>query len=139
MVFGLLDTAGIASDLGIEDEKAGLQFGDMGSDTLAMFFEHLPARRSGHVAFRTERRVAQHLADRHAGRFQAAEKFDPRQDGCVVVPLSRAVTISIGKQPDPLIIAKRVGRQTRPPCELADLHGSLSRHDADTATPSSAL
>jgi hypothetical protein len=51
MVLHPLDAGGIASDLGIEDEKAGLQFGDVAPDVLAMLFEHLPASWSSDVPF----------------------------------------------------------------------------------------
>jgi len=52
-----LAVADIAGDLGIEDEKAGLQFGDMYLDVLTVFFQYQLANRHGHVTLLTERSV----------------------------------------------------------------------------------
>jgi len=81
-----LAVAEVAGDLCIEDEKAGLQFGDMHPDVLTVFFEHALTSGFGHIALLTERGVSKHFADRHSGRFQATEKLDPDQHSYIVVP-----------------------------------------------------
>ncbi len=118
--------AGVAGDLGVEDDETGLQLGDPNPNPLAMLLEQLAALAFGSNALGAQRRVAQHLPDRHSRRFQAAEKFDPGKDGRVVVALLRSVSRGIGEQPNPLVIADRVGCQPRTPGEFADLHKRLS-------------
>src|SRR5690606_5142118 len=72
--------AGISGNLGVEDEKAGLQFGHMGADTLAVLFKQRTALRFRANAALPQGRVAQHFPNRHPGRFEAVEKFYPDQD-----------------------------------------------------------
>ena len=81
----------------------------MEANPLAMLFQQGAAVGFRAVAALPERGVAQHLPDRHAGRLQAAEEVDPDQDGGVIVPLARAVPVGIGQEPDPLVVADRVG------------------------------
>ena len=131
--------AGISGDLRVEDEKAILQLGKPRPDAFAM-----PLQKRTSLGFRArsllpQGRIIQHLADRHSRRLQAAEKFDPDQDRCVIVALPGPVAIRIGKQPDPLVVADGMGRQAGAFRQFADLHGSLSRHDAFEARTSSAL
>jgi hypothetical protein len=80
MVCHPLFWAGITGDLGIEDEKAGLQLGNMSSDAFPVLFKQLPAFALCCRAPAPKSRVPQHLPNRHAGRFQATEKFNPNQD-----------------------------------------------------------
>src|SRR3954471_22001847 len=61
-----LFVAGIASDLGIKDEQAFLEFGNLRAHLFAVDFQHLPPARAGSVAFVTKRRVTQHVPDRHS-------------------------------------------------------------------------
>ncbi len=89
-----------------------MQFGDPFPDAFAMLLEQLAAFSLGRRAAVPKRRVAQHLADRHPGGFQAAEKFNPGKDRCVVVALPRPIANGVGNEPDPLVVADRVGCQT---------------------------
>jgi hypothetical protein len=80
MVFHPLFRAGIAGDFGVEDEKAGLLFGNVSPDAVPVLFEQLPPFGFRRRAAAPKSRIAQHLTDRHAGRFEATEKFNPDQD-----------------------------------------------------------
>jgi len=71
--------AGIAADLGIEDEKAGIEFRHMGADAFAVPLQHFAPRRF-RAALRTQSGILKHLAYGHPGHFQAADESDPRQD-----------------------------------------------------------
>lgn len=53
-----------------------------------MLFQHFLALRFRAGAALPQCRIAQHLPDGHPGRLQSAEKFDPAQDGCIVVALT---------------------------------------------------
>lgn len=105
----------------------------MGADPRTMLFEKLTAFGfRPHTTF-SQGCIAQHVPDRHPGRFQTAEKFDPDQDGRIIVPLARSVPVSIGKQPDPLVIANGMGGQPRTLRQFTDLHERPFRHDAHEA------
>jgi len=108
MVFVPRFVTGISGDLGVEDEKACLKFGHMGTNPVAVLFQQRPAIGASAGAEFPQCRIAQHFPDRHSRRFQATEKFDPDEDGCVIVPLARSIPVGVGKQPDPLVIANRV-------------------------------
>ena len=95
----------------------------MGTDILAVPFQKRAALRFGADAAFAQGRVAQHVPDRHPGRFQAIEKLDPGQDRCVVVPLAGPVPVGAREQADPLVIADRIGRKARTLCQLTNLHG----------------
>jgi hypothetical protein len=120
-----LFSAGVSGDFLVEDEKAILKFGNLGTHARAMLFQQSAALRFSLDAAFPKFCIAQHFPDRHPRRFQAVEKFDPDQDRCVVVTLARLVPIGIGKQPDPLVIADRMRRQTRAFRQLTDLHEHL--------------
>lgn len=106
----------------------------MGANAFTMLFQHFASFRLRADAALPQGRIAQHVPDRHPGRFQTPEKLDPDQDGYVIVPLARLVPVGIGKQPDPLIIADRMGRKSRAFGQFTDLHKHLFRHDAQEAT-----
>jgi len=72
--------AGISGNLGVEDEKAGLQFGHMGTDTLTVLFKQRAALRFRADAALPQSCVVQHFPNRHPGRFETVEKFYPGQD-----------------------------------------------------------
>src|SRR5215475_13233518 len=72
--------AGISGNLGVEDEKAGLQFGHMRTDTLTVLFEQRAALRFRVDGALPQGRVTQHFPNRHPGRFETIEKFYPDQD-----------------------------------------------------------
>jgi len=129
MVFHPLFAAGIPGDFVGEDMKAGLQFGDTLPDAFAVLFEQLAPFGLGRRAAVPERRIAQHLADRHPRRFEPAEKFNPNQNRCVVVALPRLISNGVRKEPDPLVVADGVGCQTRTLRELSNLHAPLVRGD----------
>jgi hypothetical protein len=99
---------GIASDLGVKDGQAGMKRGDMGAHASPMLDKELFSFGLRACAFFTQAGVSHHVSDRHAGRFQAADKLDPRQNGGVVFPLARA-SRGVRQQPDPLIISDGVG------------------------------
>jgi hypothetical protein len=80
MVFHPLFRADIAGDFGVEDEKTGLQFGNMSSDAFPVLFEQFSAFGLRRRATIPKSRISQHLPNRHSGRFQATEKFNPDQD-----------------------------------------------------------
>lgn len=80
----------------------------MAADLGPVFFKQNPALIQGfHAAF-PQACVAQHVPDRHSGRFEAAEKLDPYQDGRVVFALMGGVARRMRQQPDPFIIADGV-------------------------------
>jgi len=110
MFFRPLLQAGVTGDLGVEDKKTGVQIGYMSADALAVLFEQLATLRLGTGAALPQDRVTQHLSDRHSGRLQTIEKFDPTQNRCVIVSLTRWIPVRAGNQPDPLIITDGVGR-----------------------------
>jgi hypothetical protein len=80
MILHPLFRADIAGDFGVEDEKAGLQFGNISSHAFPVLFEQLPAFVLRRRATTPKSRIAQHLPNRHSSRFQATEKFNPDQD-----------------------------------------------------------
>ncbi|OJW63712.1 MAG: hypothetical protein BGO65_08940 [Afipia sp. 64-13] len=80
MICHPLFVTGVSGNLGIEDEEAGLQFGQMRADTLAVLFEQRAALRFRANAALPQGRIAQHFTNRHSGRFETAEKFYPNQD-----------------------------------------------------------
>lgn len=60
----------------------------MGTNPRPVLFQQLTAFGLRTDAAFPQGRIAQHVPDRHPGRFQTVEKFDPDQDGCVIVPLA---------------------------------------------------
>src|SRR6266581_2276935 len=119
--------AGVASNLGVENEKAGLQFGNVGTDGRTVALQKLATLSLGADAALPQCCVAQLVPDRHPGRLQTAEKLDPGQDRCVVIPMARLVAVSIGQQPDPFIVTNRMGCQSRAFRQFTNLHEHPSR------------
>lgn len=76
---------------------------------LAMVFEQLAPFRFRAAALLAQGGVAQHFADRHPGGFQSPDEGNPREDRSVVVALVRMVTVGIGQQANPLIVADGMG------------------------------
>lgn len=97
MVFHPLFFLGIAKDFGVEDEKSSLKIRQMRAHLVPMRLQQKASVRASDGAPLTQCRIAQHLADRHAGGFQTVQKVDPDQDRPVVVPLARAVAASAGQ------------------------------------------
>lgn len=97
----------------------------MSADTLAVLFEQRAALRFRADAALPQGCVAQHFPDRHPSRFKTVEKFYPDQDRCVVVTLARSIPVGMGEQPDPLIVADGVGRQSRTLRQFTNLHECL--------------
>jgi hypothetical protein len=106
---GPLISVGIAGDLRVEDEEAVLKVGDAPPHLFPMMLEQASTVRAGCRPLRPQIRVAEHLADRHSGGLEPAEEGDPSQDRRVVVSPSGSVPVCVGKQPDPLVVAERVG------------------------------
>src|SRR3954464_8368920 len=100
----------VAGDLGVEDEKAALEFGYGSSHLRPMMIEQPSAFRSRRGALSPQIGVTHHLADRHSGRFQATDEGNPREDRNVVIPPSRSVSICEGYQPNTLVVAQRMDR-----------------------------
>lgn len=126
--------AGVAGDLGVEDEQGVLKIGDMGTNALPMLFEQLTAFGFRARAAFPQGGIAQHVPDWHPGRFQPTYEFDPCQDRQVIVSLARTISVSMREQTDPLVVTDRVGGQPRAPGEFTDLHDNLLRSDAADAT-----
>jgi hypothetical protein len=110
MVFHPPVRSGISGDLGVEDEKAGLQLGDARPNPLAMLPEQLPALVIGNAPLFAQRRIAKHFPDRHSGCLETTDEFDPDQDGCIVAALARRIADRPGQQADPFIITDGVRR-----------------------------
>src|SRR4051812_14100577 len=106
-----LFVAGIAGDLGIKDEQAFLEFGNLRANLFPVDFQHLPPGWPGGFAVITKRRVTQHVPDRHSRGFESTEEFDPFEDRCVKVTLAGTIPVCVWQQPDALIVAQRVRRQ----------------------------
>jgi hypothetical protein len=71
---------GVPGDLGVEDEKRGLEFGSMDADALTMLFQQfLPLRLRADAAL-PQSCITQHIPDRHPGRSQTPKELDPDQD-----------------------------------------------------------
>jgi hypothetical protein len=98
----------ITGDLGIEDEKTGLEFGHLGTYSLTMVFEQFTALGFRFDPTLAQARITQHVPDRHSGCFQPTKKFNPDQNRRVVVTMARSVTLSKREQPDPFVIADRM-------------------------------
>lgn len=98
----------------------------MRADTRALLFQQRATFRLRLGAAVSQGGVAQHVPDRHSRCLHAVKKLDPDQNGCVVITLARWVALGIGKQPDPLVVADGVGRQSRTLRQLANLHANLS-------------
>lgn len=47
IVFNPLFRSGVSADLGVEDEKVGIQFSDMSPHIVPMLFKHFPTLRFG--------------------------------------------------------------------------------------------
>ncbi len=84
----------------------------MNANALTVLLQQLTALCLGAGPLLAKGCIAQHLADGHAGRLQAAEKRDPDQDRRIVVAAAGAIPVRIGQQPDPLIVTDRMGRQS---------------------------
>jgi hypothetical protein len=110
MFFRPLFHAGVTGDLGVEDKKTGVQIGHMSTYALAVLFEQRATLRLRAGAALPQDRITQHLPDRHSGRLQTIEKFDPAQNRCVIVPAARRIPVRAGDQPDPLIVTDGVSR-----------------------------
>lgn len=106
----------------------------MGANRIAMRFKDLLTLRPGSRTLLTQGRIAQHVANGHAGGFEPVQELDPGQDRGVIVPLARLISGRARQKPDPLVIADRMGRQPRAFCQLSDLHLTLVRHNAEEAT-----
>jgi hypothetical protein len=104
-----------------------LQFGSVGTDGRTVTLQKLATLSLSADAALPQCCVAQHVPDRHPGRLQTAEKLDPRQDRCVVIPMARLVAVSIGQQPDPLIVTNRICCQSRAFRQFTNLHEHPSR------------
>ena len=102
-----------------------MQSGNVGTDIRTVALQKLVTLSLGADAALPQCCVAQHVPDRHPGRLQTAEKLDPGQDRCVVIPMARLVAVSIGQQPDPLIVADGVSCQPRTLCKFTNLHAHL--------------
>ncbi len=111
----------------------------MGADAIAMRVQKVVAVVLGGRTRRSHRGIAQHVADRHPGRLQTAEKLDPDQGRGVVVAPAAAIAVGIGQQPDPFVIPDRVGRNPGSSCQFSDLHSARFRQDAHRSTSLSAL
>jgi len=110
MFFCPLLRAGIISGyLGIEDEKAGLKFSNMGADAVTVLLHQLATLRFRTDAFFPQSCISQHFPDRHPCRLQAIEERDPDQDRRIVITLAGLVSIGIRQQPDPLVVTDRMG------------------------------
>jgi len=64
--------AGVASNLGVENEKARLQFGSVGTDGRTVALQKLATLSVSADAALPQCCVAQHVPDRHPGRLQTA-------------------------------------------------------------------
>jgi hypothetical protein len=104
-----------------------LQFGNVGTDGGTVALQQLATLSLSADAALPQCCIAQHVPDRHPGRLQTAEKLDPGQDRCVVVPLARLVAVSIGQQPDPLIVTDRMCCQSRAFRQFTNPHEHPSR------------
>src|SRR4051812_46815419 len=70
----------IGGDFAVEDAKAGFEIGHMGPDTLTMLPKHLATLAERCFPATGKLCIKQHVADRHSGRLQTAEKLDPGKD-----------------------------------------------------------
>ena len=104
-----------------------MQFGSVGTDGRTVALQKLATLSLSADAALPQCCVAQHVPDRHPGRLQTAEKLDPGQDRCVVIPMARLVAVSIGQQPDPLIVTNRMCCQSRAFRQFTNLHEHPSR------------
>ena len=104
-----------------------MQFGSVGTDGRTVALQKLATLSLGADAALPQCCVAQHVPDRHPGRLQTTEKLDPGQDRCVVIPMARLVAVSIGQQPDPLIVTNRMCCQSRAFRQFTNLHEHPSR------------
>lgn len=96
----------------------------MGTHAFAVPFQYRASLCLGVAASIAKLRIKEHFPDRHAGRLQAPEKLDPEEDRGIVIALAGLVPVGIGQQPDPLVVADRMGRQSGTPCQFTDLHTS---------------
>src|SRR3569832_1619906 len=95
---------GIAGDHGDEDEKKGLQLGDVSADKVTVAFQHFPPLRI-RAALHATLRLAEHVADRQTGVFEATDELDPREERRIVVAPPRSVPDSVRNQPDTFVVA----------------------------------
>jgi hypothetical protein len=100
----------MSGDLGVEDAKAGLQFGDARPNPLAMLPEQFSTFVIGDASLFPQRRIAKHFPDRHAGRLETADEFDPGQNRRIVTALARRIADGPRQQPNPFVITDGVRR-----------------------------
>src|SRR5262245_28978220 len=117
---------GITADLGVEDEKTGIQLVDVGTHAFTVPLQQRAPLGLGAAASIPEFRVKQHVPDRHTSRLQSAEKLDPHKDRGVVVASAGSISVGVRQQSDPLVVADRMGSQSGTLREFADLHACLS-------------
>jgi len=72
--------AGVSGNFAVEDEKAGLQIGQLGANTFAVLFEQGLAFRFRADATLPQGCILQHVPNGHSGCLETPEKFDPGQD-----------------------------------------------------------
>jgi hypothetical protein len=88
-----LQGRGIARDFGVKDEKVGLKIFDRGLHVRPMGDQQIMPGFFGGRAIITHIGIGQHIADRHAGLFETAEKRNPDQDCFVIITLARFIAI----------------------------------------------
>ena len=84
----------------------------MCTDTLTVLFQQRAAFFFRANAALPQSCIVQHFPNRHSSHLETVQKFYPGQDRCVVITLARLISVGKGKQPDPLIITDRIGRQS---------------------------
>ena len=96
----------------------------MGSHLVAVGFKKPAAFRFGLWSHLPKPRIAEHFPKWHAGCLEAAEKFDPCQDGGIIVSLARRIAMGARQEANALVITKRMGRKSGPLRQFSNPHAS---------------
>jgi len=122
MVVVLFGWCAIGGDLLVEDAKAGIELGEIGPDPVAMHLQDPATLALGSGPLGPQPGIAQHLADRHAGRPEMADEADPDQDALVIVAPPAPPARGIGQEADPLVVADGMHAQPTGFCQVTDPH-----------------
>ncbi len=109
-------------NLVIKGVEALLYLAQLGTDLVTVVFQQFTACFGSRGTLFTQLGIATHLAQRHAGGLQPSEKFDPDQNGRVIMPLPGRIPIDTRQQTDTLIIPQRISRQSGFAYNLSNLH-----------------
>jgi|GEM_PF-2573118 len=109
-------------NLVIEGVEALLYLTQLGTNLVTVVFQQFAACFGSRGTLFTQLGISTHLAQRHPCGLQPSEKFDPDQNGEVIMPLPGRIPIDTRQQTDTLVIPQRISRQSGFAYILSNFH-----------------